>query len=114
TIGTSANRTTPPTSRPRPMDPFTIPAEQAGTTLAAALRGRLPGQSWKQVRQVVAGRRVKVNGELWLDPARRLKAGDTIELLGRSERLPEAFTEDLVVRHLDAHVAVVEKPTGIN
>jgi 23S rRNA pseudouridine1911/1915/1917 synthase len=96
------------------MGPFNIPTDQAGATLAAILRGRLPGQSWTQVRQVVAGRRVKVNGELCLDPARRLKEGDSVELLGRSERLPEAFTEDLVVRFLDGHVAVVEKPTGIN
>src|SRR5829696_8786689 len=96
------------------MDPFTIPADQAGATLAAVLRGRLPGQSWKQVRQVVAGRRVKVNGELWLDAARRLKEGDSVELLGRPERLPEAFTGDLVVRHLDEHEVLVEKPAGIN
>jgi 23S rRNA pseudouridine1911/1915/1917 synthase len=96
------------------MGPFMISADQAGATLAAVLRGRLPGQSWKQVRQVVAARRVKVNGELWLDPARRLKEGDTVEVLGRSERLPETFTEDLVVRHLDEHVVVVEKPTAIN
>src|SRR5204863_6345392 len=54
------------------------------------------------------------NGELWLDPARRLKAGDAVELLGRPEPLPEAFIEDLVVRHLDEHVVVVEKPSGIN
>src|SRR4051812_44011640 len=96
------------------MDPFSIPETEAGATLAAVLRGRLPGQSWKQVRQVVAGRRVRVNGELCLDPARRLKAGDAVELLGRPDRLPEAFTEDLVVRHLDGHVVVVEKPPGIN
>jgi 23S rRNA pseudouridine1911/1915/1917 synthase len=93
---------------------FTISADQAGATLAAILRSRLTGQSWKQVRQVVAGRHVKINGDLCLDPARRLKEGDAIELLGRAERLPEAFTEDLVVRYLDQHVAVVEKPTGIN
>lgn len=96
------------------MDPFVIPADQANATLAGILRTLLPGQSWKQVRQVVAGRRVKVNGELWLDPARRLKRGDIVEMLGRPEKLPEAFTEDLAVRHLDGHVAVVEKPSGIN
>jgi 23S rRNA pseudouridine1911/1915/1917 synthase len=96
------------------MDPFTIPAEQVGATLAAVLRHMMPGQSWRKVRQVVAGRRVKVNDELCLDPARRLKAGDVVAVLGRAERLPEAFTEDLVVRHLDEHVVVVEKPPGIN
>jgi 23S rRNA pseudouridine1911/1915/1917 synthase len=96
------------------MDPFLISADQAGATLAAVLRGILPGQSWKQVRQLVAGRRIKLNGELCLDPARRLKPGDAVELLGRPERLPVAFTEDLVVRYLDGHVVVVEKPSGIN
>lgn len=96
------------------MEPFTISADLAGATVAAVLRERLPGQSWSQVRQVVAGRRVKVNGELCLDPARRLKEGDAVELLGRPEKLPEAFVEDLVVRHLDGHVVVVEKPSGIN
>jgi 23S rRNA pseudouridine1911/1915/1917 synthase len=96
------------------MDPFTISPEQAGATLAAVLRSLLPGHSWRQVRQVVEGRRVKVNAELCLDSARRLKAGDVIEILGRPERLPQAFTEDLVIRHLDEHVVVVEKPPGIN
>jgi 23S rRNA pseudouridine1911/1915/1917 synthase len=96
------------------MDPFTIPVDQSGATLAAVLRHLLPGQSWRQVRQLVAGRCVKVNDELWLDPARRLKTGDIVGVLARPEKLPEAFTEDLVVRHLDDHVAVVEKPPGIN
>src|SRR5947209_11475207 len=96
------------------MDPITIAPEQAGDTLAAVLRNLLPGRSWKQVRQVVAARRVIVNGELCLDPARRLNEGDAVEVLAKPARLPEAFTEDLVVRHLDGHVAVVEKPAGIN
>jgi 23S rRNA pseudouridine1911/1915/1917 synthase len=96
------------------MEMITIAREQAGATLAALLRNLLPGQSWKQVRQLVAGRRVSVNGELCLDPARRLKEGDTVELLAKPARLPEAFTGDLVVRYLDEHVVVVEKPAGIN
>src|SRR5207244_12652049 len=90
-----------------------ISADQSGMTLAAILRGLLPGQSWTQVRNVVQSRRVKVNGELCLDPARRLKAGETLELLARSEPRPEqsAFID---VRHLDEHIVVVEKPSGIN
>jgi 23S rRNA pseudouridine1911/1915/1917 synthase len=96
------------------MDPINVSPEQANQTLAAVLRGLLQGHTWKQVRQFVSGRRVKLNGELCLDPARRLKVGDKVELLGRPERLPEAFTEDLVVRYLDDHVVIVEKPSGIN
>ena len=43
---------------------------------AALLRRWLPGQTWTQVRKLVAPRLVQINGELCLDPARRLKEGD--------------------------------------
>ncbi len=91
-----------------------VTADMAGQTLAAVLRKLLPGQSWSQVRAAVAGRRVKLNGELALDPARRLKEGEVVETLDRPQKLPEAFAAKLVVRHLDAHVVVVEKPPGIS
>jgi 23S rRNA pseudouridine1911/1915/1917 synthase len=92
---------------------FPIPAELADQTLAALLRRRLPGQSWTQVRRLIETRRAKVNGELCLDPARRLKEGETVELLARPAA-PHRQHEALVVRHLDEHIAVVEKPSGIS
>ena len=55
---------------------ITVLPEQSGATLAAVLRARWPEQSWSQVRRVIEGRRVRVGGDLCLDPARRLKAGD--------------------------------------
>jgi 23S rRNA pseudouridine1911/1915/1917 synthase len=91
-----------------------IDGTRAGQTLAAVLRAARPELSWSKARALVTGRRVRVNGELWLDPARRLKEGDVVELLGRPARLPEAVTAELTIRHLDEHVAVVEKPAGIN
>jgi 23S rRNA pseudouridine1911/1915/1917 synthase len=94
-------------------DPFLIPTDQAGATLAAVLRQRLPGQSWNQVRRLVETRRAKVNGELCLDPARRLKEGETVELLDRPAAPPRQ-QETIVLRHLDEHVVVVEKPSGIS
>jgi 23S rRNA pseudouridine1911/1915/1917 synthase len=94
------------------LEPFAVPADQAGLTLAAVLRSRLPGQSWRQVRELVAGRRVKVLGELCLDPARRLKAGDMVELLPWAAPRPRQ-PEQVVLRHLDEHVVVVEKPAGL-
>ena len=57
---------------PAALHQFTVIAEQADQTLAALLRHWLPGQSWSQVRKLVAGRRVKLNGELWLDDKVRL------------------------------------------
>jgi 23S rRNA pseudouridine1911/1915/1917 synthase len=93
--------------------PFPVPAEQAGATLAAVLRARLPGQSWNQVRRLIETRRVKVLGELCLDPARRLKAGDLVELLAASAPRPRQ-AEAIVLRHLDEHIVVVEKPSGLS
>ncbi|MFO0929033.1 MAG: RluA family pseudouridine synthase [Gemmataceae bacterium] len=94
------------------LDPFPVPAELAGQTLAAVLRARLPGTSWTQVRDLIAARRARVLGELCLDPVRRLKAGDTVELLRRSAAKPHE-PELLTIRYLDEHVVVVEKPSGM-
>ncbi|MHB1422696.1 MAG: RluA family pseudouridine synthase [Gemmataceae bacterium] len=82
-------------------------------TLAALLRQRLPGQSWNQVRRLIETRRARVNGELCLDPARRLKEGESVELRSSSAAMPRQ-EEAIVLRHLDEHLVVVEKPSGIS
>ncbi len=92
---------------------FVVAAEHAQQTLAALLRRWLPGQTWTQVRKLVAARRVRVNGELWLDPARRLKEGDTVEVAARPAPQPR-LVDSIVIRHIDEHVVVVEKPAGIS
>jgi 23S rRNA pseudouridine1911/1915/1917 synthase len=92
---------------------FPVTAETAGQTLAAALRRWLPGLTWSQVRQLVQARRVKIDGDLVLDSARRLAEGLTVEVLARSTPVPRQH-ESLVLRHLDAHVVVVEKPSGLS
>jgi 23S rRNA pseudouridine1911/1915/1917 synthase len=93
--------------------PFTVPAEHAQKTLAGLLRVLLPDQSWSQVRRLVETRRARVNGELCLDPARRLKEGETVEVLARPAPRPRQ-QEAVIVRHLDELVEVVEKPSGVN
>jgi 23S rRNA pseudouridine1911/1915/1917 synthase len=94
--------------------PPPVAADEAGLTLAALLRRRLPGRSWSQVRDLVARRRVTLNGEPSLDPARRVSEGDRVAVLDRAAPLPTAVVGSLNVRHLDEHVVVVEKPSGIN
>jgi 23S rRNA pseudouridine1911/1915/1917 synthase len=95
------------------MNVFTVTAEQAGLTLAACLRILAAEQSWSQLRRLVAARRVRINGELCLDPARRLKEGDSVELLDRAAQpLPEC--EAVNIRYIDEHIVVVEKPSGVN
>jgi 23S rRNA pseudouridine1911/1915/1917 synthase len=97
----------------QPGGAFPINSEHDGLTVAGLLRSLLPGQSWNQVRRVVETRRVRVNGELCLDPARRLHTGETFELLDRPSAAPRQ-AEDLELRHVDEHVVVVEKPSGVN
>lgn len=97
-----------------PPAPFIISADDAGKTIAAILRVMLPGQSWSQVRKLVAARRVKLNGEVWLDDARRLKEGDTVELLAHSEKSPQQHIDQIPIRYIDEQIVVVEKPAGIS
>ena len=92
---------------------FVVSAEQNDLTLAALLRPCLPGQSWSQVRRLIETRHVRIGGDLCLDPARRVHAGETVELLDRPAAKPRQ-PEQIVIRHLDPHVVVVEKPSGIS
>jgi len=92
---------------------ITVTADQAGQTVAAVLRSHLPDSSWNDVRRMVAGRRVKVLEELCLDPARRLREGDTLEFLARPASRPRTH-ENIVIRYLDEHLVVVEKPSGLS
>ncbi|HZU38363.1 MAG TPA: RluA family pseudouridine synthase [Gemmataceae bacterium] len=98
---------------PSSSDTFTVADDEAGLTLAAWLRRRLSGQSWSTIRQHIASRRVRINGELCLDPARRLRGGEVIEFLSQSAPKPRQ-PEMIVIRHLDEHVVVAEKPAGLN
>jgi 23S rRNA pseudouridine1911/1915/1917 synthase len=96
-----------------PPGPISLTADRAGITLAALLRERLPDRSWSRVRRLIETRGVQVNGEPCLDPARRLKEGEAIQVSDRPmpARKPE---QTVVVRYLDEHIVVVEKPSGMN
>lgn len=96
------------------MDDVTITPEVVGHTLAAILRTHAPEQSWSQIRKFIAAHHVQINGELCLDHARRVKEGDVVTLLPKPMPLPNAQRNELIVRHLDDHVIVVEKPAGIS
>ena len=96
------------------MESFQVTSEQAQQTLAAVVRAQIPGQSWNQIRKLIAARHVQINGELCLDPARRVKEGETITILKTSAPMPKALRDELVIRHLDEHLVVAEKPSGIN
>jgi 23S rRNA pseudouridine1911/1915/1917 synthase len=95
--------------------PHTVTAQQAGQTLAAVLRTLRPGESWSQVKSLATGRRVAVGGSLCMDPARRLKEGEIIEVLEKPAAVIKGETpEGVVIRHLDEDVVVVEKASGVS
>ena len=81
--------------------------EQAELTVAALVRELNPGLSWSQARDLCRGGRVWIGGTAAFDPARRLAAGEKVEIRSAAARSP-----DLIV-HLDPDVAVVRKPAGI-
>jgi 23S rRNA pseudouridine1911/1915/1917 synthase len=89
----------------------TTPAE-AGSTLAAALRVWLAGESWSQIKQRIASRRVRVHGSLCLDHARVLAEGEEVEVFAESLPPPPGKAQ-VVLRYVDADVVVVEKPAGM-
>jgi 23S rRNA pseudouridine1911/1915/1917 synthase len=94
---------------------FAVIAPEAGHTLAKVLRSRLGGPSWTDVRKLIAARRVKVGDAICTDDARRLKENEIVVLLEHPKPLPRAaHPERLVIRHLDDHLVVVEKPPGVN
>ncbi len=91
---------------------YKVTGEMSGSTLAAALRQWLPGQSWKAVRQLVASRHILIRDEVCLDPARRLPAGESVEV--RSGSAPRPLNDDaIIVRFADKDLVVVEKPSGM-
>jgi 23S rRNA pseudouridine1911/1915/1917 synthase len=92
--------------------PHIVTADQDGITLSALVRELAPGTSWSRAREICGGGRVRVNGRPATDPARRMAAGERVEVgaPGRGGRASAAT--DLIV-HLDADVAVVRKPAGI-
>lgn len=93
----------------------TVTPEQAGQTLAAILRTLRPGETWTKVKALVTGRRVAIGGSLCMDPARRLKVGEIVEVLTQSAPLIKGEDPDtVIVRHLDDDVVIVEKASGIS
>lgn len=94
------------------MAEFVVSADQCNPTLAAFVRTCVAGLSWSDVRRHIHARRVKVNGVVCVDDARRLAAGDRLELLEHSAKpLPSASDVEIVYR--DDDLLVIDKPAGM-
>jgi 23S rRNA pseudouridine1911/1915/1917 synthase len=97
---------------PQPTGFVLEPADQ-NATLAAALRRRLPGRSWADVRRLCESGKVLVDGERALDSARRISDGQRVEIRMTAPR-PRVTIPDFSIVFEDPHLLVIEKPAGIS
>ena len=97
---------------PQPAGFVLEPADQ-NATLAAALRRRLPGRSWADVRRLCESGKVLVDGERALDSARRISDGQRVEIRMAAPR-PRVTIPDFSIVFEDPHLLVIEKPAGIS
>ena len=91
---------------------FELDATDAGVTLAAALRRRLAGESWSDVRALCTTGKVTLDGERALDPAVRVTAGQRIEIHPNAPK-PHTVPAGFRIAFEDTHLVVIEKPSGI-
>ena len=88
-------------------------ATDTGTTLAAALRRRMPGTSWSDVRALCTTGKVQLEGERATDPAQRVRAGMRLDLIPNAPR-PTTAPAGFQIVFDEAHLVVIEKPSGIS
>lgn len=105
------------------MNSFVVERREAGQTLAAVVRQHA-GVSWSAAKELISGRRVRLNGQTCGEIARRLKVGQRIDVVGETARkAPRLQTgglrpmrespDGIIIRYADEHILVVEKPAGL-
>lgn len=103
---------------------FVVTRLDSGKTLAAMLRSQLK-MDWKEVRALVRGNQVQLNGKPCRKPTYILQRGQKIivqgsidrKALAKDVRQKQIEAQDLgpkpVVRFSDKHIVVVDKPAGV-
>jgi 23S rRNA pseudouridine1911/1915/1917 synthase len=71
--------------------------------------------TWGRARDLIRRGKVTVDGETVTDPLARVREGAeiTLDLAARNPRTVESALQRDAIVHLDAHVVVVEKPSGV-
>ncbi len=102
-------------SRSRQPEKFTIyhvRESEDGLAIAAALKKLISDSSWGHAKKLLSNRHVQVNGNLCVDPARRVKLKDVIKVWVDPLSKP-VESSDLRLAYWDEHLLVVEKPAGV-
>lgn len=90
--------------------PYTV--DRAGVTLAAFVKSAT-GVAWSVAKRQVASGKVFVDGQRVTEVDHRLAAGQQIELRANAPRPLDPTREGVLVFD-DAHVVVIDKPSGIS
>jgi 23S rRNA pseudouridine1911/1915/1917 synthase len=106
-------RPTPPSAE-SPIPEHGSFAAPANVTLAAALRGQLPGHSWSTIRRLCASGKVMVDGVATTEDAFRLRGGEEIAWRLSRPDPRRAPRPDFHIVHEDPHLVVVDKPEGVS
>jgi len=86
--------------------------DQPGVTLAAFVKAR-SGVAWSLAKRQISDGKVFVDGACVTAIDHRLAAGQAVELDPRAQRPRDPAREGVLV-YDDAHVVVIDKPTGVN
>lgn len=90
-----------------------VAPEQGGVTLAALVRDALGGVPWSRARALCERGKVRVDGQIVTDSARRLRAGEQVRIDEAAPRLREGAIDHRGIVYLDSQVVVVNKPAGL-
>ena len=91
----------------------TVLPENEGATLATIVRNLKPELSWSRIKKLIAQGHIKISNDVCLDPARRVRAAEDVELLVKPDG-KASDKQEITIRFLDEHLVVVEKPPGVN
>lgn len=86
--------------------------DEPGATLAAFVKARA-AVAWSVAKRQIAAGRVFVDGACVTAIDRRLAPGEVVELRSHAPRPHDPAREGVLV-HDDAHVVVIDKPTGVS
>src|ERR1700677_3538062 len=104
-----------PDAPPKSREDREVPSDLAGRPLDGVVH-TLYGVSWGVARKWIATGKVRVDGEPVTDGLKYVRAGSRLSLTMNAPRVAahgkRIVLDDAAIVHLDAHVVVVNKPSG--
>lgn len=94
---------------------FRVDAEEVGQSVLQFLKKKIPEtSSAKALKRAIEARLCKVNGKLELFASRRLKKGDTVEFIFRTESsLKTSREKPPAILYEDEDMLAINKPAGL-